>query len=366
MGRSLIAVGIALGFALLHIGCGRGVLAPGDASSPGGSGGAGGSVVPTGMGGGVVPTGAAGDPYVECSRPQPATALPPNFLIALDTSATMNSLACAAGCGSASRWQIAVDAINATTGATEGLVNWGLDLFADGTNLCGAIDAVGVPFGTGAAQKIAAALASRTTFGGDLANSSYRPTRNAVAAAAAYLARQTTSNPSFVVLVTTGVPGCAAGAGDPLADDSTVTVQEITKAASAGFPTFVVGLGTMDEPAQASLVNMAAAGGAGLGTAGHTGYFAVTSSVDLQSVLRSLVSDNASCTFTVPPPPNELTSRDRLIVSLGGFSVPLDANDGWTFSDSTQTAIQLHGRACDVAKVDRTQPPEIRYACLLL
>jgi hypothetical protein len=365
MGRSLIAVGIALGFASLHVGCGGGTLSGGGAGTSGGSAGAGGSVVLTGMGGGVVPTGAGGDASTPCVQPMPATALPPNFLIALDTSATMNSLACPTGCGSASRWQIAVDAINATTGVTEDLANWGLQLFADGTNACGTIDAVGVPFGTGAAQRIAAALASRTTFGGDLANPSYRPTRNAVATAAGYLARQTTANYNFVVLVTTGAPGCAAGASDPLSDDSTVTVQEITKANSAGFPTFVVGLGTMDEPAQASLLNMAAAGGAGLGTAGHTGYFAVTSSVDLQSVLRSLVSDNAGCMFTVPPPPNQYLSRDSINVSLGGVPIPADANDGWSYLDSTHTAIQLHGEVCAAARADRTQAPAITFRCLL-
>jgi hypothetical protein len=121
----------------------------------------------------------------------------------------------------------------------------------------------------------------------------------------------------------------------------------------------------MDEPAQASLLNMAAAGGAGLGTAGHTGYFAVTSSVDLQSVLRSLVNDNAGCTFTVPPPPNDYLSRDSINVSLGGVPVPPDANDGWSYLDSTHTAIQLRGTACDVARADRTQLPAITFRCLL-
>ena len=133
--------------------------------------------------------------------------------------------------------------------------------------MCGAIDAVRVPFGTGAAQRIADALASRTTAGGDLANASYRPTRNAVATATAYLAGQTTANRSFVVLVTAGCRAAPPRASDPLTDDSPATVQEIVSAFNTGWPTFVVGLGTLDEPAQASLVNMAAAGGGTLGAA---------------------------------------------------------------------------------------------------
>jgi len=367
MGRSL-NVGIALGFALLHVGCGRGTLAGGGAGISGGSAGAGGSVVLTGTGGSIIVTGAggSGDPFTECARPQPANALPPNFLIVLDTSATMNSLACAAGCGSASRWGIAVDAINATTGVS--LANWGLDLFADATNLCGTIDAVGVPFGPGAAQQIATALAMRTTFGGDMANPSYRPTRNAIAAATGYLAGQTTANRSFIVLVTTGVPGCAAGAGDPLTDDSTATVQAITYAFNSGFQTFVVGLGTLDEAAQASLANMAAAGGGTLGAAGHRGYLAVTSSVDLQSALRSLASDNEGCTFEIPPPPNDFARRDSIIVSMNGLELPRDTThaDGWDYVDARFTSIELYGPACNAAKVNRTQPPMIRFRCPLI
>lgn len=369
MGR-LLRVGIALGFAWLHVGCGGGTLAGGGAGTSGGSAGTGGSSVATGIGGslGVTGAGGGGDPFTECSRPQPANALPPNFLIALDTSATMNSLACGTGCGSATRWRIAVDAINATTGVTGDLVNWGLDLFADGTNACGTIDAVGVPFGPDAAQGIAAALASRTTSGGDMANPSYRPTRNAVAAATAYLRGQTTANRSFVVLVTTGVPGCAAGANDQLTDDSAAAVQALTYALNWGFETFVVGLGELDEPAQASLVNMAAAGSGTLGAAGHRGYFAVTSSDDLQSALRSFVGDNEGCTFEIPPPPNQLARREYINVSQAGFELPRDTAhvDGWDYVDARFTSIQLYGPACDVARVDRAQLPVIRFRCPLI
>ena len=82
---------------------------------------------------------------------------------------------------------------------------------------------------------------------------------------------------------------------------------------------------------------MAAAGEGKLGAAGHTGYFFVTSSSDLQGVLRSLVSDNEGCTFAVPPPPNDYTRRDSISVSIGGFEVPRDPGhvEGWDFVDTT-------------------------------
>ena len=364
MGR-LLTVGIALGCVWLHAGCGRGTLAGSGEGSSGGNTGSGGSVVLTGMGGGV-PTGAGGDPVIGCAL-SPATPLPPNFLIALDTSATMNSLACATGCGNASRWVTAVDAINAATSATEHLVNWGLELFADGTNLCGTIDAIGVPFGPRAAQRIGTALASRTTSGGDMANPSYRPTRNAMANATGYLAGQITANRSFVVLVTTGVPGCVAGASDAFTDDSAATVQEITYAFESGWRTFVVGLGTLDEATQVSLLSMAAAGGGTLGAASHTGYLAATTSADLQTALRQLVSDNEGCTFTLPSP-NGVARLDSISVSVGDFAIPRDSThiEGWDYVDSTLTTIQLYGRACNVAKVNRAQPPTIRFNCLLI
>jgi len=367
MGRSLI-VGIALGVALLQIGCGGGTLSGGGGGSAGTSAGAGGSVILTGMGGSVAPTGAGGwgDPFTECSRPQPATAVPPNFLIALDTSLAMNAVACATGCGTTSKWATAVDAIGATTRVTQDIVNWGLQLFADSTNVCGTIDAIGVPCGPGTAAQITAALATRTA-SGDLTTPSNRPTRNAVANATGDLAQQTTASRSFVVLVTSGVPGCAAGASDPFADDSTATVQEIANASNAGFQTFVVGLGTLDEAAQASLLNMAAAGGATLGAAGHTGYFAATTSGDLQTLLRSLVSDKAGCVFAVPPLTNELARRDAISVSVSGVGVPRDSTHthGWDYADSTLETIELYGSACAAAKAD-FNPPVIRFLCPLV
>ena len=365
MGRSLIAVGIASGFALLHVGCGGGTLSGGRAGTSGGSAGAAGSVVLTGMGGGVAPTGAGGDASTPCVQPMPAAPLPPNFLIALDTSATMNSLACATGCGSASRWQIAVDAINATTSVTEHLANWGLELFADGTNACGAIDAVGVPFGTGAAQRIAAALASRTTFGGDLANPSYRPTRNVVATATGIPGRADHRQPQL----------CRAGdhRGAGLRRRGERPAHRRFHGDGAG-DNERLQLGFPDVRRRARDHGRTRAGEPGR----HGGRWraassarpairvmrCVTSSSDLQAVLRSLVSDNEGCTFAVPPPPNDLHAP-RLDQSSASAASRSRAIRGMSKAGTTSTPRSRPSssteRACDVVKVDRTQPPAITF-----
>ena len=55
-------------------------------------------------------------------------------------------------------------------------------------------------------------------------------------------------------------------------------------------------------------------------------------------------------------------------MSQGGFALPRDPThvDGWDYVDARFTSIQLYGLACDVARVDRTQPPVIGFRCPLI
>ena len=53
--------------------------------------------------------------------------------------------------------------------------------------------------------------------------------------------------------------------------------------------------------------------------------------------------------FAVPPPPTSdgTTSRGDISVFADGKPIPQDANDGWTYGDSSQTTITLRGSACN-------------------
>jgi hypothetical protein len=52
---------------------------------------------------------------------------------------------------------------------------------------------------------------------------------------------------------------------------------------------------------------------------------------------------------------------------MGGLELPRDPAhaDGWDYVDARFTSIQLYGPACNVAKVNRMQPPAIRFRCLI-
>jgi hypothetical protein len=366
--RRSIAIGIAMsiGGAQL-VGCGGGVLSSGTAGSPGGRGGAGGAVVMTGGGGATLPIDAGPDPYVVCSQPLSATPLPPELLIALDTSLMMNAIGCAPGCDTQSRWANAVRGINTAVGATQDRVNWGLARFADGPDTCSAPAAIDVPVMPGAAQSIASALAGHTTTSGDLRDPGNRPTRNAVAAATQFFLARPTSNLKYILLLTAGVPGCAPGASDANGDDTSGTVQALNQATVSGLPTYIVALGEADATTEASLLALAYAGYPGLPTP-HAGYYATLTSGDLDAVLRTVASDTDRCVYQIPPPPNDLARQGSINVLLNDDSIPRDTThtDGWDYLDSSWLTIQLYGTACDLARLDPAQRPVVRYNCLLI
>ena len=67
--------------------------------------------------------------------------LPPDVLILLDASGSMNNttddLSCGGGCGAASKWAQLTPALDALVAENESTVNWGLKMFADSDAACG-------------------------------------------------------------------------------------------------------------------------------------------------------------------------------------------------------------------------------------
>src|SRR4029453_7123301 len=164
--------------------------------------------------------GAGGVPWQCGAMHYPIERVPPEILILLDASGSMNdtadSASCAEGCGPASKWAETVAAIRATVARTETAVSWGLKLFPDTDAACGVAQlGVPVPRGPRNAAAIAAALDARTSSNGGLSNAGRTPTSAAENAAVSYFATQTTPNPKFIVIATDGLPNCAQGATDP-------------------------------------------------------------------------------------------------------------------------------------------------------
>ena len=122
-------------------------------------------------------------------------------------------------------------------------------------------------------------------------------------------------NPRFILLATDGLPNCMPGNGSTDADDSAGAVMAVSDAARMGLPTFVVGIST-GGMSDTTLSNMANVGG--YPRAGTPTYYSVTSTTEFVSVLQTLVGVAATCTFSVPEPPNNDTHRMHIGVIVDG------------------------------------------------
>jgi hypothetical protein len=313
--------------------------------------------VNTGLGG------IGGSVGMECNAgPMTAPPLPANILIVLDTSVSMNDAiddTCAmGGCDPVSKWDLASSSINGVVSAPGPAVNWGLEFFNN--NGGGACDAGGIttPVGPANATSIRSEL-SRRSAAGTLVSPGNSPTRAAIDAAAAHLAAQTTAGQHLILLVTDGVPDCGQGAFNVLASDAAGAVRAITNAATIGFPTYVAGVAIPPGPAETTLGDMAQAGG--LARAATPAYAPVSTGGDLVAAMNALVMQTAGCTFAVPTPPAGWASRSTINVGFDAGLIPQDPSYGWTYTDATMTAIQLHGTSCEKARAG--DPVWIIFRC---
>jgi len=317
----------------------------------GGSGGV------TGVGGG---TQCGAVPY----SPQP---IAPDILILLDASGSMNNdtadNTCSNGCGATSKWAQVTPAINAVVAETQDSIQWGLKFFADTDATCGVGSNVAVLVGAGNAGAIQNALLGRTSANGGVTNGSRTPTRLAENAGEAYLSGLTDPSPKFLLLVTDGLPNCIPGSSDSAADDSAGTVAAVTAAAAAGIPTMVIGVSTGASAADATLSNVAIAGG--YPRAGSPSYYPASSAAELTAALRALVDLTPSCLFTLPPAPGSYTSVDNIGVVVGGTQIPRDTSHaiGWDYTSAAHNAIEIFGQICDDIKAGAVTSVQIVFHC---
>jgi Mg-chelatase subunit ChlD len=302
---------------------------------------------------------------------RPLSLLAPDILLVQDASGSMNedamNFSCVNGCGPNSKWALMTPAIGQVVSETDTQVNWGLKLFAE-MGACGVLPTVAVNIAPANAGAIAAALAARTDPSGNVSNGSSTPTRAAENAAVAYLTSLTSPNPKFIVLATDGQPNCPA-TGNMSNDDTAGAIAAVAAAASAGIPTFVVGISAGGVP-EAALNMMAVAGG--YPQVGQpTQYYPVTSAAEFAAVLRSLVVMANTCTASIPPPPTNdgTTSRANIGVkvttSAGTVEIPQSATNGWTYTDASMMSLRLNGTVCDQVRAGTVVAITIVYRCLI-
>jgi hypothetical protein len=300
----------------------------------------------------------------------PVMPLPPDVLIIQDKSGSMNDddndSSCKGGCGANSKWTQLTAALTTVVQNTQANVNWGIKYFSD-NNACSASKAPAVGIAAMNGGPITTSIMG-TQPGGNT------PTRDAITTGAAYLATLTDTNPKFLLLATDGLPNCPTGCASMSNPSTSCTNTDnpnedmaaeaaIMMAAMQGYQTFVIGIGNVST-AQNTLNQFAINGGQAQ-TGAATSYFAATDEATLEAALLKVVGSVLSCTIQLTGVPANLTNVAVSVDNASGTptKVPEDGTDGWTYTDNTNTAIELHGSYCDNIKAGTYTNVQFVYAC---
>jgi hypothetical protein len=361
------AVTIAATIALSLAGCGF-TPNPGLSGTTTGTANSSGHITGTGNSTGAGATSGGGgsqgssNPEVNCGLlMQGAQMVPPDILIIQDKSGSMNNDAndqsCNGGCGAMSKWSQVTAAINMVVGMTDTTVNWGLKFFATSNSGCTVSNTAEVPVGPMNAANIMTAI-------GRAAPGSSTPTRVAVQNSVTIMQGLTDTNPKFLLLATDGLPNCMPGGGSTSADDSAGAIQAVADALTAGFPTFVVGIG--NTMGTTTLNSMAVAGGRPQQGAA-TSFYQVNNTADLVTALQAIVGSVASCTFTLGPPPNSMASNAHIDVFGDNVLIPPDPTmmNGWNYVGGNTNQIQIYGPTCDAITAGTVKNVTVTYHCIV-
>jgi hypothetical protein len=353
----------------------------GGAGGMGGAGGAGGSATSRGGATPIIHLDASANdgsgPDMNCgARSKAAVKVPPEILIVLDRSGSMNEdisgsmcndggVGASAGCGATSKWAKVIPAINQVVMETEADVNWGLKFFPDSqTNSCNVNTTAAVPIAPNNSGAIAAAIMGATSANGGVVGYNNTPTRSAMAGATTYLQSVTTMNPKFILLATDGVPTCGAmGTG---MDDAVASEAAVAAANTAGFKTFVAGIATAGN-ADLTLSKLATAGG--LPRPGTPTYYPVSSAADLAAAIRTFIGAANTCTFQIGPAPTSdgTTDLKKIIVLGDGVAIERDMThaNGYDYTDGTMNSIQVYGPLCDQIMTGVIHEVSVNFICLI-
>lgn len=272
-----------------------------------------------------------------------AESVPPNLLVVIDRSGSMNEDA-----GDDSKWNIARNATYNLMSTYAGQIRFGLSLFP-GTNQrctqgsnCGP-GAINVPISDDATGEIQSFLTDARTcsFG--------TPIAEELEAIADYTGLEDSERANYVLLLTDGQATCQ----DP--------VPRVTalRNKTPEIRTFVVGFGSGVDADQ--LADMAEAGGTA--RAGTPSYYQADDAASLRSAFAAIAGSVLSCEYNlseVPPDP------DLLYVYFDGVSINRNPGrtDGWDYA-AGMNRIVFYGAACDRLQSGQVRELTVVYGCPL-
>lgn len=373
-----------------------------DGSTPSGSSGPGGPGATTGSGFGGGSTGSSGFDGEECASNTFANAVPASVLVVLDRSGSMSG-----GDGQPDKWAPTKNALKQMMQSADQELRFGLSPFPKGdfnwdfgsqltcaqnpsSPTCAAQYADGgcedvhttpvvavAPLSSSAAP-ISAWLDGNGPNGGT-------PTLWALKAAYEHMRSVDAQGERYVLLITDGEPNQYTPAQSigpisfPEMNLECKTLAEIeaeTLAASSGSPvvkTFVIG-SPGSEGAASSLSQLAVNGlTAPDGCTASSGqcHFRIGSAnfqADLQAVLDEIAGAISECVFALPS--GEDVDPGKVNVKVETESGELEVfrdpahQDGWDYTDGSQTKIELYGPACEAYKASKGNEIVIVLGCV--
>jgi len=326
-------------------------------SVPAGSGGA----EATSATGGAVGTGGGGsgeEPFCGTANLVITGSARPSILIVMDRSTSMNDdsneMICTGGCGATSKWALASAAIGNLV-STHPSVNWGLAFYgsAEGSDdSCDVTSGAAVDVGPSSAPAIEAALAA-TAPGGEA------PAASAIQNAASYLQSLTDEGSRYILLVSDGLSDCATSVDTSASDAAAGAIM--TALLDVGARTFVVGLAPDGDATAIAALNQMAANGQEV-RPGTTAYYALA---DLGPQFLPETSPPAGCAISLSPAPAAGTTLAITATMADGevVLIPEDPTTGWSFIDSTDSAVEFNGATCAAQQEGSYTGFTIAYQC---
>jgi hypothetical protein len=271
---------------------------------------------------------------------------PADLLLILDRSGSMIDEV-----GGKEKWAETVSALDTVVSRTQAAVAWGLKLFPLPSQ-CSVPSGITVPVATSNHAAIMKSINDNRA----VENGGSTPTREAVNKGFATLKATPSPNSKYLLLATDGQPNCLPG-GDNRDEDRAGSVAAVAAAASAGIPTFVVGIATAGSTAHETLNEMADKGGRPRSNA--TRYYPVVNRDELVAALEAITGQIASCTFPLNPPP---PVPSNVAVEVDGMRVARDPSQGWDYGPGNGSIV-LNGALCDRLKAGTAKNVQILYGC---
>jgi hypothetical protein len=281
---------------------------------------------------------------------------PAELLLVLDRSASMKDAPDGAS-DKTPKWDLVVPAVNQVIQATDATISWGLKVFPEGDGdecvATGVTNRIDVELTAMNAAKVTGAISMTMPEGNGT------PTGDAIAQGFKYLQSLTDANPKYMLLATDGEPSC------PKPSDSARphAVQSISMAAAAGVHTFVLGVATTKKSATSILNDMAIAGLEPRDDDPNplaSRFYLANSRDQLVTALQLITGQISGCTFSWDEPP---PVPENIAVKVGGVKAPHDPKDGWEYSSSDHTGVEVRGSWCEKIKTTASNRVEIVFGC---